>query len=35
MAKLIVNEVTIQGRLSRADYRKGMSKAGKQILSAT
>ena len=35
MAKLIVNEVTIQGRLSRADYRKGMSKAGKPFLSAT
>ena len=35
MAKLRINELTVCGRLSRADYRKGMSKAGKPFLSAT
>jgi hypothetical protein len=35
MAKLVVNQVTLCGRLVRADYRKGMSKAGKPFLSAS
>ena len=34
MAKLPVNEITLEGRIIRADYRKGVSKAGKPFLSA-
>ena len=34
MAKLPVNEITLEGRIIRADYRKGVSKTGKPFLSA-
>ena len=33
MAKLPVNEITLEGRIIRADYRKSVSKAGKPFLS--
>lgn len=34
MAKLPVNQITLEGRIVRADYRKGMSKNNKPFLSA-
>lgn len=34
MSKLPVNEITLEGKIVRADYRKGVSKNGKPFLSA-